>query len=45
MLSDSDILETEIDEKYIFQQKTKKNFFTRALVRDIHYKFARSSHA
>ena len=26
MLSDSDILETEIDEKYIFQQKTKKNF-------------------
>ena len=28
MLSDNDVQETEIDEKYIFQQKTKNNFYT-----------------
>ena len=27
MLSDNDVQETEIDEKYIFQLKTKKNFY------------------
>ena len=27
MLSDNDVQETEINEKYIFQQKTKKNFY------------------
>ena len=26
MLSDNDVKETEINEKYIFQQKMKKNF-------------------
>ena len=27
MLFDNDVQETKIDEKYIFQQKTEKNFY------------------